>query len=108
MRIPFVTRSRFLQLIEDQVVSGRISGLGWPLEVRLDEGGYPGRISVEIDPEHADDFEAAWERSDPTRFPQRIRAAATWLRNHGHFGTFVIGHAHDGSLMIAHDEDGNP
>lgn len=97
-----MSHSRFLDVIEAQVVSGRESGFGWPLEVHLGEGGYPGKIRVGIQPGRPDDFEADWERNDPTRFPQRIRAAATWLRNHGHFGSFVIAHD-DGLLTIAQD-----
>jgi len=63
-------------------------------------GGYGGCIRVKIDRSHLREFEANWENEDWTRFPARIRAAATALRDTGHFGTFDISHE-DGALLIS-------
>jgi hypothetical protein len=98
-----VSRSGFLESIEEQVRQACQRGGGWPFQVRLGQGGYPGKVEVVIQPGNADDFEVDWHHGDPTRFPQRIRAAATWLRDHGHFGAFHISHA-DGALTIAKRE----
>ncbi|HOX02132.1 MAG TPA: hypothetical protein P5555_07225, partial [Candidatus Paceibacterota bacterium] len=63
-------------------------------------GGYSGFIRVKIEERQAREFEGDWESKDWTRFPARIRAAATALRDTGHFGTFDISHQ-DGKLRIS-------
>lgn len=100
MDIPYVSRSKFLKECERAISAGR-EGVenGVPLRVNLDEGGYAGRIIVTIDGSEQGVFEADWERKDPTRFPVRIRAAATALFNCSCFGRYEISHS-DGSLEI--------
>lgn len=72
---------------------------GLPLPVTLGSGGYHGRVEVVIDSDDAETFGTNWEGTDPTRFPARIRAAATALFNSACFGKFEISHE-DGLLEI--------
>ena len=53
-------------------------------------GGYTGTIPVMIPVEETSAFEADWVNEDMTRFPARIKAAATALKDLGHSGTFRI------------------
>ena len=103
MNIPFSSRSKFFGPIQealDEAVGGR--DFQRPIKVLLDDGGYPGSIRVRISRDSADEFAADWERSDWTRIPARIRAAATALRDRGCYGRFLITHQ-DGALTIAPD-----
>jgi hypothetical protein len=63
-------------------------------------GGYNGSIQVRIGPRAEAEFEAAVELADPSRFPARIRAACTELRDQGCSGTFQVTHE-DGILTIS-------
>lgn len=98
MRIPFlVQEGKFRPLIRNAI---HHSGGQIPVTVDfLVGGGYNGCIRVTIEESQAVEFEANWEGNDRTRFPARIRAAATALRDTSHFGTFDISHK-DGSLQI--------
>ncbi len=60
--------------------------------------GYRGDIDVLITA-GLKEFEADWHYKDQTRFPQRIRAAATALRDTKHYGRFRVSHR-DGVLTI--------
>lgn len=100
MDIGYVTRSSFLGACE-AAVRARRSDLehGGTIHVDLGDGGYDGRVVVTINPADQENFAADWTSSDPTRFPARIKAAATALRNCGCVGSFEVSHA-DGSLAI--------
>jgi hypothetical protein len=54
--------------------------------------GYDGSIQAEISRDVENRFESSWSGSDPTRFTQRIRSAATVLRDLSIYGSFVISH----------------
>jgi hypothetical protein len=76
--IAYVTRSQFLvaceRAIRDQCAeldAGRVA------VVDLGGGGYEGRVVVTIRPQDKGFFGTDWESTDPTRFPARIKAAAT-------------------------------
>jgi len=73
-----------------------------PLKVTFeaDKGGFPDDERVEIGGPDEKTFQTDWDGSDPTRFPARIRAAATALRDEGWRGTYRIRHE-AGSLQIA-------
>lgn len=100
MEIAFATRSKFLKVCEN-VISKNLVELdsGGVVHVGLEEGGYNGRVIVEILPNDRSFFETDWESKDPTRFPARIKAAATALKNSGCEGRYEISHL-DGSLSI--------
>jgi hypothetical protein len=64
-----------------------------------EEGGYSGSILVEIRESDNDTFLTDWTGNDPTRFPARIKAAVTVLRQEGFCGRFQIIHE-DGKVSI--------
>lgn len=67
--------------------------------VDLGEGGYDGRVVITIRQDGGESFVTDWTNPDPTRFPARIKAAATALLNCGYEGMFEVSHA-DGTLAI--------
>ena len=62
-------------------------------------GGYDGSIRITVGAPGEDEFDAEVNLSNWTRFPARIRAAATELRDRGFQGTFRISH-NQGELRI--------
>lgn len=99
MQIPFlVQEGRFRPVIRAAI---NTSDGAFPINADLGVGGgYSGFIRVKIEKRPALEFEADWESNDWTRFPARIRAAATALRDTGQFGIFDISHQ-DGKLRIS-------
>jgi hypothetical protein len=98
--IAYSTRSQFLDACESAIRQHRAElDTGGTVSVGLGEGGYNGRVIVTIRLGDRAAFGTDWERSDPTRFPARIKAAATALLNCGCKGRFEVSHA-DGSLAI--------
>lgn len=101
MNVPHLThtdRSDFYLLVHNALLVG---GIVFPLTVPLGKpGGYRGRVSITIRAATEAEFEAELDLEDWTRFPARIRAAATALRDAGRFGTFFVEHE-DGILKIA-------
>jgi hypothetical protein len=72
-----------------------------PLTVPLrKEDGYPGNILISILSRDEKEFEAEVDLSDWSRFPARIRATATELRDQGFVGRFRIIH-NNGVLIIS-------
>lgn len=72
------------------------------VQVSLGPGGYEGDIRLEVLPEDGDHFIAEWEGRDVTRFPARIRAVATVLRDRRCFGRFHVSHL-NGVVLIARE-----
>jgi hypothetical protein len=93
MDIKFATKSRFLPELEHLIRSepARL-GVGGALCVGLNQGGYQGQITVTIDADDMEYFGTDWSANDPTRFPARVKAAATALRNCNVHGSFLITH----------------
>ncbi len=87
MRISYVSRSKFLILFTTGILyqGDRLSN-GETIEIQVEAGGYGGKVEVELTPTHTDEFNANWNGADPTRFPARIRAVATALRDCGFAG----------------------
>ncbi len=99
MDIAYVTRSAFLATCEAAIGSNRMRfDAGDAVEIRLDDGGYAGSVVVEIR-DDATTFGTDWESTDVTRFPARIKAAATALFNCGCRGRFSVEHR-DGLVTI--------
>ncbi len=71
------------------------------IEVHLnaEKPGYAHRIEVETREGDSAMFGTDWTNSDPSRFPARIKAAATALFDCRCFGRYVIEHR-DGLLTI--------
>ena len=101
MDIGFVQRSGFLVSCEDAIRNDRVNldncGI---VRVEFEAGGYSGHVVVSIRAEDPKYFASDWQGTDETRFPARIKAAATALYNCGCFGRYGITHK-DGSLEIA-------
>jgi hypothetical protein len=100
MDIPYSTRSKFLNACEAAIrESGAELRTGGIVHVHVEEGGYDGRVIGDIRTTSRSVFGTDWERTDPTRFPARIKAAATALLNCGYEGQFEISHS-QGDLTI--------
>jgi hypothetical protein len=98
--IAYATRSQFLNACEAAICGHRAElDAGRVVDVDLGEGGYNGRIVVTIRPNDRSFFGTDWESADPTRFPARIKAAATALLNCGCLGRYEVSHS-DGSVTI--------
>ena len=99
MDIPYATRSQFLDVCEIAIRRHRAElDAGGVVHVDLKKGGYDGLIIVTIHLKNRT-FGTDWKNKDPTRFPARIKAAATALLNCGCKGRFEVAHS-DGSLAI--------
>ena len=98
MNLKYSVRSKFFDLI-DRVVVARRANLAKGLSVALGPGGYAGDVHVVIHRQQTASFGSDWAAPDRTRFPARIRAAATVLRDNGCYGRFRIVHAR-GTLTI--------
>ena len=105
MIISFVSHSEFLPKCV-QVISDHRNQLNEGIDIEMDPGGYDGSVSVTIEAEDATGFETNWNSGDPTRFPARIRAAATALSQCGCSGTFQIS-VKNGVLTIKGKDAGN-
>jgi hypothetical protein len=100
MDITYSTRSRFLDACEAAIRGHRADlDTGRTVYADLGERGYKGRIVVTIRQNDRMSFGTEWSSSDPTRFPARIKAAATALLNCGYEGKFEVSHE-NGSLTI--------
>jgi hypothetical protein len=104
MRIPHLTRqhtSKFFGVVKPKLPATRQLRKGESIKCDLGvSGGYHGRVLLRIT--DGSEFDTDWESTDGidwSRFPARIRAAATALRDSGQRGSFLITHA-DGDLTI--------
>ena len=70
------------------------------IQLNAEKRGYPGRLVVEIRADDGSNFGSDFSYSDVTRFPQRIRVAATALYICGCWGRFLVTHL-DGTLEIS-------
>jgi hypothetical protein len=102
MDIPYVTRSKFLEPCQAALLRTQhakaVDG-GEEIFVALASGGYGGKFIVTVEDNGSSCFEVSWATKDWTRFPARIRAAATALKSCGRFGRFEIEHR-NGQLVI--------
>jgi len=98
--IPYTIRSKFFRVIEDDLHRHRSQiNAGLAVQIILKPGGYNGDTIVAIRSRNSLTFETDWPGRDYTRFPQRIRAAATALHYCQFQGLFRIIHK-DGMLVI--------
>lgn len=101
MNIPYLIRhSDFLLPCKVAIRKNRRQlQAGGPIRVSLPDGGYHGLVFVTITPNNSIKFGTNWTNNDPSRFPARIKAAATALKDSGYVGRFEIRHT-DGTLNI--------
>jgi hypothetical protein len=99
--IPYAGRSLFLDACAAAIREQRAElDAGCSVTVDLNRGGgYSGRVIVNIRTADGTTFATDWERPDPTRFPARLKAAATALLHCGCMGRFELLHK-DGTLTI--------
>jgi hypothetical protein len=102
MDIAYVGDSDFLEPCERtsrQEKAALSAGQTIRIDLNAEKPGYHGRVVVEIIAGDGSGFGSDFEASDSTRFPARIRAAATALYNCGFSGRFLIAHR-EGVLEI--------
>lgn len=71
---------------------------GLEISINFPSGGYEDKLDIDIQPSDQKTFGTDWNR-DPTRFPARIKAAATALKDAGYVGRYQISYE-DGTLSI--------
>jgi len=98
MKIPYLVRDgKFRPIIRNKL---QTQGCPGKIEINLNiSGGYCGKAEVTIGEPNEKEFEANVKISDRTRFPARIRAAATALRDQCCKGRFQIQH-NNGKVQI--------
>jgi hypothetical protein len=102
LEIKYATRSEFLepcinkfQEQEKELLSGKT------IQVILKSGGYDKEVILNIDSNNSSVFNTVnWHNKDSTRFPVRIKAAATALLRLKYCGQFKINHQ-NGVLTIS-------
>lgn len=93
MDIRYSQRSQFLEACEAAIREHRAElNRGGVVRVDLGPGGYQETVTVFISQGDRQAFHTNWSSPDPSRFPVRIKAAATALRNCGCSGTYEITH----------------
>ncbi len=101
MKIVYPTRSKFLKKFEEIFHENKEKlAVGGLINVMLPPGGYAGEVTVVIDKENKKEFNTDWIGSDSSRFPARIKAAASALKNQNCFGEFKVTH-NEGILEIS-------
>ena len=109
MQIPYAARSIFTGVIVDaltdpdtlaQLEDGRMI----TVQLAQHPAGYPGTVIVQLTPLHSSSFGTDWEGPDPTRFPARLKAAATALNKIGARGQYTLTHR-SGTLTIQRRPD---
>jgi len=98
--ISYPVRSKFLDACRIAILQSRVKPEpAQPVIVKLNEGGFGGKILVTICADDQKFFGSNWDGNDPTWFPARIRAAAWALKLCDYSGSFEISHM-DGTLEI--------
>ena len=100
MIITYAKRSKFTAPCKESIATQRERlETGQVITIPLGDGGYAGQTIVILQGSHDTVFETDWAGRNPTRFPARIKAAATALRDCGCMGVFAISHA-DGVVSM--------
>src|SRR5262245_6889282 len=91
MEITFVERSRFLAPCEEVIRRDRaVLDASGTIRVSFQDAGYEGSRTVTILAGDSTSSGTDWSTTDETRFPARIRAAATALFNCNCDGQFLV------------------
>ncbi len=98
MNIRYTVRSKFISPCKKAIVAQRKAlDDGQTISVNSAPGGYSGDVKVTIASAVSHKFQAERNGKNITRFPARIKAAATALRDCGDTGEFRI--SHDNGLL---------
>lgn len=95
MKIPYIVKtSKFLDPCKSAVIECEAElKAGLPVTIKfISKSKYNGEYIVSISHSEKYSFETNYESSDPSRFPQRIKAAATALLKCGYEGAYRISH----------------
>ncbi len=95
MERTFNKTSKFLPQLEEHIENNMATiQSGQEVFIRLsdDLDGYANETVISIDSKNKLTFESDLDLRDPTRFPARIKAAATALRNQECDGKFRVSH----------------
>lgn len=98
MKIQFASRSKFLNTCEENIRDQYLQlEKGRSVTFTLCPGGYNGRVRVTLPSATSEEtvsmeFDTDWRGNDVSRFPARIKAVATVLRDCGYTGRFIIIH----------------
>ncbi len=99
MNIKYAKYSKFLEPCKIAIQNNsKALKNGIPIEVSFIKGGYNGEININIEADKST-FSTSWSNQDPTRFPARIKAAATALKYSQCLGVYKVIH-NDGLLTI--------
>ncbi len=100
MRIDYPTRSSFLKDCEEAISKNKNTLFqGGPISITFSAKGYNEKLKITIEKIDSVSFQTNWVSSDPSRFPARIRAAASALFRQGCFGEYLISH-YSGTITI--------
>ena len=98
-QLAYAERSRFIAPV---LAALRDHGAGhWTVQLSEALDGYGGCVEVTLPGDSPRTFGTDWAGADPTRFPARLRAAATALRDAGLSGRFRLTHR-AGTLTLEH------
>lgn len=91
MLIPHIQKeSEFSKLLKDGL---RVLEVERKVVVNLNKaGGYRGKIEISIRNTNEGAFKTNFDNEDSSRFPARIKAVASELRNQGILGSFLVSH----------------
>lgn len=103
MKIPHLSQPQQSRFYPQVIGAIAARGRQFPIRLRLNatRAGYKGCYTVTIAAADELEFEANAEFTDWTRFPARIRAAATAMRDANCLGLSTITHC-EGELLIDH------
>jgi len=101
--IAYVKRSsEFLPTCEQAINESRtvlLAGESISIKFDTEKRGYKAKITVEIREGDENSFGTNWNKSDPTRFPRRVVAAAAALHKSQCYGQYLVMHQ-NGHLEI--------
>src|SRR5262249_48334101 len=87
-----VAKSKFYRIVREVIEREMPFGTSKTLACNLQKPG-GDEVAVEVVIKPGEEFQSDREYPDWTRFPARIRAAATALRDSGNFGIYSISHS---------------
>lgn len=87
--LAYSKKSKFLLPIKEKLEDKFFKEISIDLSQITSQKGYEGEYLIEINESH---FSANFLNNDPTRFPQRIRVAATVLSRLKFYGKYIISH----------------
>lgn len=102
MKINYPSRSKFLEDCVEAIAKNKNALFqGAQISITFSAKGYNGKIKITIEKTDSISFQTDWVSSYPSRFPARIKAAASALFRQNCFGDYLISH-YSGTIKIRH------